>query len=164
MGAPFHSIPPTCKAGVVKRHGQAFELAVEEVRVPRPGLCSPRHCTEKADLLVAGPSQLLLKLNCTGICYSDIHYMLEDLPLPRMGDYGVRSPGHEGAGVVVAVGEGVTDWKIGDRAGVKPTWDTCMSCELCLSTLECHCAGAIPTGLKVPGKFFRTGGFVSKPY
>ncbi len=84
--------------------------------------------------------------------------MLEDLPLlPRMGDYGVRSPGHEGAGVVVALGQGVTDWKVGDRAGVKPTWDTCMSCELCLSTLECHCAGAIPTGLKVPGKS-ATGG------
>lgn len=79
--------------------------------------------------------------------------MLEDLPLPRMRDYGVRSPGHEGAGVVVKVGVLVKNWKLGDRAGVKPTWNTCMSCQLCWSGLECHCAEAVPTGLKVPGKF-----------
>lgn len=77
--------------------------------------------------------------------------MLEDLPLPRMGDHGVRSPGHEGAGIVVAVGSDVVGWKVGDRAGVAPTWDTCMSCDLCSRDMECHCSGAVPTGLKVPG-------------
>ncbi|KAI9926889.1 hypothetical protein MW887_003988 [Aspergillus wentii] len=99
-----------------------------------------------------GPGQLLIKLNVTGLCYSDIHYMLEDLPLPRMNDYGVRSPGHEGAGVV-RIGSGVTDWKIGDRARIVPTWDTCMSCKLCSSDMECHCAQAIPTGLMPPGTY-----------
>lgn len=69
-----------------------------------------------------------------------------------MGDYGVRSPGHEGAGVVVKIGSLVKTWKIGDRAGIKPTWDTCMSCDLCWGHLECHCPEAIPTGLKVPGE------------
>lgn len=78
--------------------------------------------------------------------------MLEDLPLPRMGDYGVQSPGHEGAGVVVQLGLLVKNWKVGDRAGIKPTWNTCMSCGLCWGRLECHCPEAVPTGLKVPGK------------
>ncbi|KAM0552663.1 hypothetical protein ACHAPJ_007760 [Fusarium lateritium] len=100
-----------------------------------------------------GPTEILIRLNATGVCYSDIHYMLEDLPLPRMGDYGVRSPGHEGAGVVVKIGSLVKNWKVGDRAGVKPTWDTCMSCDLCWGRHECHCPEAVPTGLKVAGTY-----------
>ena len=80
--------------------------------------------------------------------------MVEDLPMRRMGDFGVRSPGHEGAGVVVRLGETVKNWKIGDRAGVKPLWDTCMNCELCWSSrLETHCSKAVTTGLQVPGLF-----------
>ncbi|TVY14757.1 alcohol dehydrogenase, partial [Lachnellula arida] len=98
------------------------------------------------------PNELLLHLNTTGIYYSEIHYMLSDLSLPLMRAHGVRSPGHEGAGVVVALGANVTNWKVGNRAGVKPTWDTCGKCELCWGDMECHCKGAIPTGLKVPGR------------
>ncbi|PYH89645.1 hypothetical protein BO71DRAFT_453286 [Aspergillus ellipticus CBS 707.79] len=120
------ALPPTCKAGVVNEFGPEFEVLVQDVAIP---------------------------LHATGLCYSDIHYMSEDFPLPRMKDHGVRSPGHEGAGVVVGVGSEVTDWKAGDRAGIAPTWDTCMSCELCSSNMECHCACAVPTGLKVPGTY-----------
>jgi hypothetical protein len=84
-----------------------------------------------------GPNDLLVKLNCTGLCMSDVHYMLKDLPLPvQMDQTGVRSPGHEGAGVVVQVGSNVTDWKIGDRAGIKPMMDTCHNCELCWNGIE----------------------------
>ncbi|PVH75083.1 GroES-like protein [Cadophora sp. DSE1049] len=130
------SIPQTCKAGVCSDNGQNYKLTVEDVSVPTPG-----------------PNDLLIRLNVTGVCYSDIHYMLEDLTLPRMGHFGVRSPGHEGAGVVVSLGGSVTGWKIGDRAGVKPTWDTCGKCDLCWGDMECHCSGVIPTGLKVPGTY-----------
>ncbi|CAG8116600.1 unnamed protein product [Penicillium olsonii] len=126
-------LPETCKAGVVSEHGPDFEHNIEHVPVPQPG-----------------PDQILIKLNVTGLCYSDIQFD-QDLPLPRMGDFDVSSPGHEGAGVVVAVGQDVKGWKIGDRAGVAPTWDTCMSCELCATDLECHCSQAVPTGLKVSG-------------
>ncbi|PIG82097.1 hypothetical protein AARAC_000010 [Aspergillus arachidicola] len=133
---PHIPVPERCKAGVVSNNGPNYQLAVQEVAVPKPG-----------------PDQLLIRLNATGLCYSDIHYMLEDLPLPRMGDYGVHSPGHEGAGVVVAVGRDVKGWNPGDRAGIAPTWDTCMSCELCSSDMECHCPDAVPTGLKVSGTY-----------
>ena len=58
---------------------------------------------------------------------SDVHYMLNDLPIPKqMQDYGVYSPGHEGAGVVVKLGQGVRGWSVGDRAGVKPMWSVCI--------------------------------------
>ena len=51
-----------------------------------------------------GPDDLLVRLNCTGLCMSDVHYMLKDLGIGReMEDFRVRSPGHEGAGVVVKV-------------------------------------------------------------
>lgn len=70
-----------------------------------------------------------------------------------MGDYGVRSPGHvERAGEVVAVGSNMTGWKIGDRAGIAPTGDTSMRCDLCSSEMECRCPEAVPTGLKVSGR------------
>jgi D-arabinose 1-dehydrogenase-like Zn-dependent alcohol dehydrogenase len=74
------SIPKKCKAGIVVNPGKDFHLEVVDVDVPTPG-----------------PTELLLKLNCTGLCMSDVHYMLNDLPIPKqMQDYGVFSPGHEG--------------------------------------------------------------------
>jgi propanol-preferring alcohol dehydrogenase len=50
--------------------------------------------------------------------------MLADWGIPPMSFFNVQCAGHEGAGVVVAVGSNVKEgqWKIGDRAGVKPIW------------------------------------------
>lgn len=94
---------------------------------------------------------MLIRLNVTGLCYSDIHYMKGDLAIPKMSTYGVRSPGHEGAGVVVKVGANVTTFQVGDRAGVKPVLDTCASCDMCWDDKEAHCQQAVMTGLSAPG-------------
>ncbi|EEP78079.1 conserved hypothetical protein [Uncinocarpus reesii 1704] len=131
-----HEIPKTCKAGVVYNEGPDFVLKVEDVPVPEPG-----------------PDEVLIKLNITGLCYSDIHFMLGDLGGPTMGGNNVRSPGHEGAGVVVQVGSNVKNWKVGDRAGVKPMWNTCGSCELCWGDKETYCPKSISTGLQVAGTY-----------
>jgi propanol-preferring alcohol dehydrogenase len=77
--------------------------------------------------------------------------MLEDLPMPTMRDFSARSPGREGAGVVVALGSDVKNWRVGDRAGVKPAYDVCFNCELCWSMLETHCPQSSQTGLQHPG-------------
>ncbi|KAH7405976.1 chaperonin 10-like protein [Phaeosphaeria sp. MPI-PUGE-AT-0046c] len=134
--AKTYEIPKTCKAGVVVNEGPDFKLEVEDVPVPEPG-----------------PNDVLIKLNTTGICYSDIHYMLNDLPIPAMSVFGVRSPGHEGAGVVVAIGSNVTNWKVGERAGIKPAYDACFNCELCWTGKETYCDESPQIGLQFPGSY-----------
>jgi hypothetical protein len=79
------TIPMTCKAGVMHNEGPDFFVTMEEVDVPEPG-----------------PDEVLRKLNVTGLCFSDLHYVMGDLgALPKMSSFGVRSAGHEGAGTVV---------------------------------------------------------------
>ncbi|TVY50186.1 Alcohol dehydrogenase 2 [Lachnellula cervina] len=135
MSSP--EIPKTCKAGCVFNNGPNFTISVEDVPVPEPG-----------------PNELLLRLNATGVCYSDLHYMLEDLNMPTMRQFSVRSAGHEGAGVVVKVGRDVKSWKVGDRGGVKPMWDVCGECELCWDGMhETYCSKAVFTGLAVAGTY-----------
>jgi hypothetical protein len=79
--------------------------------------------------------------------------MMEDLGLPSMNQFNVRSAGHEGAGVVVKVGRDVKNWKVGDRGGVKPVWDVCGECDLCWDGMhETYCPKAVLSGLAVPGE------------
>lgn len=111
---PTPDIPTHCKAGVVINEGEDFTVEVQDVPVPEPG-----------------PDEVLIRLNCTGICASDVHYMKGDLGHAKMSDHNVRSAGHEGAGVVVKIGSQVTSWKVGDRAGIKPIWSVCNQCEHC---------------------------------
>lgn len=79
--------------------------------------------------------------------------MLNDLPIPKMSVFGVRSPGHEGAGVVVKIGSNVTNWKVGDRAGIKPAYDACFDCELCWTGREAYCPESPQIGLQFPGSY-----------
>lgn len=99
-----------------------------------------------------GPDDVLVRLNTTGICASDIHFMKGDLGGLRMSTFGVRSPGHEGAGIVVKAGANVTNFKVGDRAGIKPILDTCGACDLCWDDKETYCRKAVHCGLMAPGK------------
>ncbi|KAJ5219545.1 hypothetical protein N7468_008749 [Penicillium chermesinum] len=134
--SPQFEIPTHCKAGVVVNEGPDFHLEVQEVPVPEPG-----------------PYDVLIRLNLTGLCASDIHMMRGDLGLPPMSSFGVRSPGHEGAGVVVKIGANVRNFKLGDRAGIKPLVDTCHACTLCWDDKETYCKDAIHSGLMVPGTY-----------
>jgi D-arabinose 1-dehydrogenase-like Zn-dependent alcohol dehydrogenase len=74
-----------------------------------------------------GPGQVRLRVQACGICHSD--------SLTKEGHWpGItfpRAPGHEVAGVVDAVGQGVTAWKKGDRAGVGWHGGHCGSCDSC---------------------------------
>lgn len=148
------SIPSTGKAACVSNPGPEFSVEiVNDVPVPQPG--KPKHLYN-SNANKAGAGEVLIKLTVTGICYSDLHYMLEDLPIPKMADAGVRSPGHEGIGHIVAVGENVPDslsLKVGDRVGLKPVWTSCNSCLLCTTDREMFCPSSLQTGLHTAGTY-----------
>lgn len=82
--------------------------------------------------------ELLVRLNATGLCMSDVHFMMNDWAMPKMSHFGVRCAGHEGAGVVVKIGSKVTGWKLGDRVGIKPLSDVCHNCEECWNGRACN--------------------------
>ncbi|MBZ6078202.1 NAD(P)-dependent alcohol dehydrogenase [Microvirga puerhi] len=66
-----------------------------------------------------GPGEVLIKVHTVGICGSDIHYYTHG----RIGPFVVDAPmvlGHEAAGTVVAIGEGVTNLNVGDRVCMEP--------------------------------------------
>ncbi|WP_116953385.1 NDMA-dependent alcohol dehydrogenase [Jiangella endophytica] len=66
---------------------------------------------EEVEVADPGPKEVQVKLAAAGLCHSDDHITTGDLPL---GHYPVVG-GHEGAGVVTAVGPGVTDYRVGDH-------------------------------------------------
>jgi propanol-preferring alcohol dehydrogenase len=62
-------------------------------------------------------------------------------------------PGHEGAGVVVELGPGVTHLKEGDRVGIAWLHSACGHCEFCLSGWETLCKAQQNSGYSVNGSF-----------
>lgn len=80
-----------------------------------------------------GRGEVRIRIQAAGVCHSDLHYMNGDLngKLPAV-------LGHEGAGVVVSVGEGVTRVSPGDS--VITTWrPRCGDCEFCTSGRPALC-------------------------
>ena len=109
------------------------------------------------DVKQPGQGQILVKINWTGLCASDkslIHDEWKDFGV-AMKDETEGIAGHEGAGVVVAVGSGMENrWKVGDRAGIKWIASTCGECEFCLNGVdECHCIAQLNSGFSTPGTF-----------
>ncbi|MGV6475939.1 NAD(P)-dependent alcohol dehydrogenase [Azotobacter vinelandii] len=82
-----------------------------------------------------GPKDVLIDILYCGICHSDVHTV--------RGDWGSstfpRVPGHEIVGRVVAVGNAVTKFRVGDIAGVGCMVDSCGECENCLADREQVC-------------------------
>jgi L-iditol 2-dehydrogenase len=75
--------------------------------------------------------EVMVKLQAVGVCGSDVHYYQHG----RIGDFIVKFPfilGHECAGIVTEVGEGVTHLKAGDHVCLEPGVP-CGKCEFCLS-------------------------------
>src|SRR5262245_35258877 len=95
-----------------------------------------------------GPGQVLLKVTAAGLCHSDIAVMemtpeVRGFPLPS-------TLGHEGAGTVAAVGDGVTGVKVGEAALVYGPWG-CGRCRPCAGGRENYCLNAQAAGIRPPG-------------
>ncbi|CAL9730453.1 alcohol dehydrogenase 2 [Monosporozyma unispora] len=125
------SIPTTQKGVIFYENGG--KLHYKDIPVPKPK-----------------PNEILIHVKYSGVCHTDLHAWKGDWPLP------VKLPlvgGHEGAGVVVAKGENVTNFNIGDLAGIKWLNGSCMSCELCETGYESNCEHADLSGYTHDGSF-----------
>jgi propanol-preferring alcohol dehydrogenase len=88
-----------------------------------------------------GPGEVEIEVEACGVCRTDLHIVEGEVSarLPIV-------PGHQAAGRVAAVGEGVTEFSPGDAVGVGWIASTCGSCGECLSGRENLCPSARFTG------------------
>jgi S-(hydroxymethyl)glutathione dehydrogenase/alcohol dehydrogenase len=94
------------KAAVMRANNAPLEI--EDVKIDKPG-----------------PNEVLVKTSASGICHSDLHVIEGGLPVPPPCILG-----HEPAGIVEQVGEGVTDFAPGDHViGCLTSW--CGVCKFC---------------------------------
>jgi propanol-preferring alcohol dehydrogenase len=102
------------------------------------------------DIPTPGPGQILVKTEACGVCHTDLHAANGDWPLKPALPF---TPGHEGIGIVTALGSGVTAVKEGDRVGVPWLYSACGHCEYCLAAREPVCPDA------QFGGYTKNGGF-----
>ncbi len=107
-----------------------------------------------------GPGEVKVKVKWCGICGSDVHEYHDgpitipvDKPHPVTGKKAPVVIGHEYSGEVVAVGEGVTGFKVGDRVSAETTI-ACMECHACKAGELTHCENLGITGLSGYGGAF----------
>src|SRR6201985_2700598 len=86
------------------------------------------------------PGEALVKVVASGVCHTDALARDGDMPFPAPGVLG-----HEGAGVVSAVGDGVTSVSVGDKVVVG--WPWCGSCRNCLDGQPRYCLQLGPLGI-----------------
>lgn len=93
---------------------------------------------EELDIESPHKGEVKVKMAATAVCHSDIHFMIGDLPgtLPFV-------PGHESAGYVDEVGEGVTSVKPGDPVVVS-LLRSCGECKFCKTGLPSMCNAKWP--------------------
>lgn len=93
--------------------------------------------------------EVLVKLAASGLCHSDEHLVTGDIPIP----FPVVG-GHEGAGVIEAVGEGVSDIEVGDHV-VLAFIPSCGRCRWCASgkTNLCDLGASIILGPQLDGTY-----------
>ena len=127
----MRAIPKTMRAAVVEQFHQP--LQIREVPVPSPG-----------------PGQVLVKVIASGVCHTDLHAADGDWPAKPKPPF---IPGHEGAGVVVKLGSGVSHLKEGDRVGIAWLHSACGHCEFCMSGWETLCRAQQNSGYSVNGSF-----------
>jgi propanol-preferring alcohol dehydrogenase len=111
----------------------------------------PHHPLRLVDLPIPVPAkgQVLIQVHTCGICRTDLHVIDGELPHPKLP----LVPGHQIVGTIQKLGEGVENFKKGDRVGVPWLQGSCGQCPYCLSGRENLCDYAVYTGYQVDGGF-----------
>jgi len=119
------------KAAVVPALGSPLEI--RELPVPEPG-----------------PGQVLVRMQASGICHTDIHAARGDWPVTPVPPF---VPGHEGIGIVERVGPGAAVRQVGDRVAIAWLGSACGRCRYCVSGRETLCLAQQNSGYSVDGAY-----------
>jgi propanol-preferring alcohol dehydrogenase len=119
------------KAAVV--HDFTKSLSIEDVPVPQPG-----------------PGEILVRIETSGLCHTDIHAAHGDWPIKPNPPF---IPGHEGVGIVEHLGVGVTEVAVGDRVALPWLGYACGTCEYCTTGWETLCEKQLNTGYSIDGGY-----------
>ena len=106
---------------------------------------------------IAAPTDAIVRITKTTICGTDLHILKGDVATCQPG----RILGHEGVGVIEAIGSGVETFKVGDRVLISCI-TACGKCEYCRKLMYSHCTtGGWILGNKIDGT---QAEFVRIPY
>ena len=119
------------KAAIVRRFKEP--LTIEDVPIP-----------------AIGAGEVLVKIETSGLCHTDIHAAHGDWPVKPALPF---IPGHEGVGIVTATGAGVTRVREGDRVAIPWLGSACGYCEYCTSGWETLCEKQTNSGYSVDGAY-----------
>ena len=92
-----------------------------------------------------GPLDVEVSMKYCGVCHSDLHTAASHIKAVGKATEYPCTPGHELAGVCVAVGEAVTKFKVGDHVGVGCLVDSCHECAACDAGEEQKCSKSVGT-------------------
>jgi propanol-preferring alcohol dehydrogenase len=129
-----HLIESSAEEGPVRASlvtGFTEPLEIREVAVPRPDT-----------------NQILVRIEASGLCHTDIHAARGDWPVRPHLPF---TPGHEGVGIVEALGPGVTEHAVGDRVALPWLGFACGTCGYCVSGRETLCPTQLNTGFSLNG-------------
>lgn len=112
--------------------GPKRPLRLEEIPIPLPK-----------------KGQIQIEVHACAVCRTDLHIVAGELEHPKLP----LILGHQIVGTIKALGDGVNEFKIGDRVGVPWMGGSCSECEYCLSGQENLCDNAIFTGYEINGGF-----------
>jgi propanol-preferring alcohol dehydrogenase len=129
--APLAIETETMKAAVVR----SFEEPLQIESVAKP---------------IAGPGEIVVRIEASGLCHTDIHAAHGDWPVKPAPPF---IPGHEGVGIVESAGAGVTEVAVGDRVAIPWLGYACGTCDYCVSGWETLCHEQRNTGYSVDGGF-----------
>jgi len=117
------------KAAVVTSFTEPIEI--QERPVPRPG-----------------PGQVLVRIEASGLCHTDIHAARGDWPVKPTPPF---VPGHEAVGIVEELGSAVTNRVVGDRVALPWLGHACGTCHYCVTGWETLCEEQLNTGYSIDG-------------
>jgi len=97
-----------------------------------------------------GAGEILVRMETSGLCHTDIHAAHGDWPVKPNLPF---VPGHEGVGLVVGHGAGVSSPRLGQRVAIPWLGSACGECEWCIKGWETLCPHQVNTGYGRDGTY-----------